>query len=247
MTAEPTLIHSVVRALRLLEFVADEDRPVPAKRLAHLSEIPLPTAYHLLRTLVHEGYLLRTDDGYVLGDVPARLAGEQESATVPWRVHRVVRTLHEDLGAPAYLAAYQDGEVDLLDIVDSPAAPRVDLWVGLQHSAHATALGKAVMSGLAHDDLIDYLTTHPMYDLTRRTRTTVRALLVDLDRPGPVVVDREEYALGTTCVAVPITSGDMIASLAVSVPSASADRILQDPTPLRRAARLVALAYSAGA
>lgn len=244
MTGEPTLITSVIRALHLLELVADEHRPVTAKRLAHLSGIALPTTYHLLRTLVHEGYLTRTDDGYIVGDVPARLAGGQEHGPVPRRVHQVMRTLHEDLKAPAYLAAYRDGEVDLLDIVDSPTAPRVDLWVGLQHSAHATALGKAVMSGLTHDDLIDYLTTHPMYDLTHRTRTTVRSLLVDLDEAGPLVVDREEYALGTTCIAVPITAGDVTASLAVSVPSAAADRVLQDPAPLRRAAQLVELAYA---
>ncbi|MCK6210871.1 helix-turn-helix domain-containing protein [Georgenia sp. EYE_87] len=76
MAAQPTLIHSVVRALNLLDAVGAAGGPVPAKRLARTVGLPLATTYHLLRTLVHEGYLARTPDGYVLGErVDALAAG----------------------------------------------------------------------------------------------------------------------------------------------------------------------------
>ena len=66
-SAEPTLIQSVQRALHLMEAVADSDGRATAKELARRTGLALPTAYHLLRTLVHEGYLRRLDDGcYVL-------------------------------------------------------------------------------------------------------------------------------------------------------------------------------------
>ena len=242
MGAEPTLIHSVIRALRLLELIADEGRPVTAKRLSRLADIPLPTTYHLLRTLVHEGYAKRVEGGYVLGDTPLLLARHKQATELPHRVRQVLKELHDDVGAATYVAAFRDGEVELVDIVDSPAAPRVDLWVGLQESAHATAVGKAVIGGLPPGQRIDYLVSHPMFDLTRHTHTTVRSLLVDLDEHPDVMVDREEYSVGTTCLALPVPAPDLHAAVAVSVPSTEVARKAQDLRPLRRAAHLLGLA-----
>lgn len=239
----PTLIGSVVRALSLLEAVAEHGRPAQAKTLARLTGIPLPTTYHLLRTLVHEGYLERTEDGYVVGDLPTHLALAGREASVTLRARRVLRTLHDDLGAAAYLAVVDDGEIELVDIVDSPAAPRTDLWVGLHDAAHATALGKAIIGALPEDERRAYLATHPMADLTPRTHTDARALLAELDEHPAVVVDSQEYSLGTTCVAVPVR-GRVVGAVAVSVPLAQQERVLGEAHALTRAANRLALAYA---
>ncbi|MEV8154761.1 helix-turn-helix domain-containing protein, partial [Streptomyces fradiae] len=58
-TTAPTLIGSVQRALRLLEAVGAHADGAPAKQLARETGLPLATAYHLLRTLTHEGYLVQ--------------------------------------------------------------------------------------------------------------------------------------------------------------------------------------------
>ncbi|RSS79228.1 winged helix-turn-helix transcriptional regulator [Streptomyces sp. WAC06614] len=63
----PTLIGSVQRALRLLEAMYAEGGAT-AKRLSRLTGIPLPTVYHLLRTLTHEGYVLREGGAFRLSD-----------------------------------------------------------------------------------------------------------------------------------------------------------------------------------
>lgn len=68
-TRKSTLIASVQRALRLMEAVAAHPGGAPAKQLARETGLPLATAYHLLRTLAHEGYAIRRPDGvWVLGD-----------------------------------------------------------------------------------------------------------------------------------------------------------------------------------
>ncbi len=65
---ETSLVRSLQRGLQIINVVA-ADGPLHAKRIARSLQLPLPTAYHLLRTLVHDGYLVRLDDGtYVLGD-----------------------------------------------------------------------------------------------------------------------------------------------------------------------------------
>ncbi len=70
----PTLIGSVQHALRLLEAVGAHHGGAPAKQLARETGLPLATAYHLLRTLVHEGYLRRQQGVFVLGEAAHRLA-----------------------------------------------------------------------------------------------------------------------------------------------------------------------------
>lgn len=238
MATQPTLIGSVVRALNLLDAVGASGAPVPAKKLAHAVDVPLSTAYHLLRTLVHEGYLVRTPAGYELGDRVDSLAG---GTAQPRRVRRILEQLHTEMDAAAYLSVLDDGEIRLVEIVDSPAAPRVDLWVGFHDAAHATALGKAVLSTLPENDRREYLLTHPLVDLTPRTVTSRRALERELDdAAGNLAVDHEEYALGTVCLAVPVPGSAR--AVAVSVPAHRGAVALADADALRRAARLVALA-----
>lgn len=244
MESEPTLIASVQRALNLLDVVGCADRPLSAKILARRAGLAQPTAYHLLRTLVHEGYLRKLEgEGYVLGDRVAVLAGRLSSpATRAARCRPILKELHDSLTAAAYLAVLQDGEITVVDIVDSPAAPRTDLWVGFHEAAHATALGKAVLSALDDDARAAYLADHDLPDLTPHTVTDPRALLRDLQAMRGYAFDHEEYALGTACVAMPVPSPSMVAAVAVSVPPRRTQRVLDHSDVLRRAALLVAYA-----
>lgn len=238
---QPTLISSVVRALSLLDAVGAEAAAAPAKKLARLTGLPLGTTYHLLRTLVHEGFLDRVEGGYVLGDRVDSLAQRRRGTDTGGRTHRVLRSLHDELGAAAYLSVLDDGCIRLVDVADSPEAPRTDMWVGFEHAAHATALGKAVLAALPHDTRRDYLASHPLVDLTPSTKTTRRQLLAELDHSPELTVDLEEYAVGVTCLAVPVPSRRIAAAVAISVPVAKKDQGAGREQALRRAAQLIAL------
>lgn len=243
MPTQPTFIRSVSRALSLLDAVGSATRPVPAKSLARQTGVPLPTTYHLLRTLVHEGYLRRTEAGYVLGDRADALAGRPAHCVVSVsHSHQVLQHLHDELRAAAYLSVLDDGEIRLVDVVDSPGAPRTDLWVGFHDAAHATALGKAVLSTLPEQTRREYVETHELPDMTRNTVTDPRVLLHELDSLSDYALDREEYAVGTACVAVPVPSTAFSAAVAVSVPATGLRRVIDRRDALRRAARLIAYA-----
>lgn len=245
MATEPTLIQSVMRALDLLDLVGGADGPMPAKKLARTIGLPLGTTYNLLRTLVHQGYLLREADGYLLGDQAGRLAGPQGAAVHRSRVRQILHGVHTDLRAAAYWAEYIDGSIRVVDIVDSPQAPRTDLWVGMQDAAHATALGKAVLSALPADQRRAFLTDHPLVDLTPRTLTDLRRLESQLAGASGGVLDDEEYNLGTVCLAVPARLAGRPGAVAVSVPPARLPQLLGRVSVLTRAARLLELAHSA--
>ena len=241
MAAGPTLIGSVQRALTLLNVVGEADRPLPAKTLARRTGQPLPTTYHLLRTLVHEGYLRRVEgQGYVLGDQVATLSGGVAGRTA--RVRPVLEGLHAELGAAVYLSVLDDGEIRLVDVVDSSAHPRVDLWVGFHEAAHATALGKAILSALDDAARRAYLADHDLPDLTPHTVTDRTTLLRQLTETSQYAVDQEEYSLGTACVAAAVPSPSTVSAVAVSVPARQLPDVLRHGDALRRAARLIAYA-----
>ncbi|MFI9808626.1 IclR family transcriptional regulator [Streptomyces sp. NPDC052301] len=226
----PTLITSVQRALRLLEAVSTHQNGAPAKQLARETDLPLATAYHLLRTLVHDGYVRKLDDGgFVLGDKLQALHTAGRDQVLLSRVRPALAALRDQLGAPAYLTFYEEGEIRVAEIVDGPRAPRVDLWVGFEDAGHATALGKSVLRELDDDARRDYLARHHLADLTPRTATSLPELLRRLDcaPADPAVTDLEEYALGTVCVAVPVHCGDILGSLGVSLPKEQQSRLAE--------------------
>lgn len=241
----PTLIASVRRALRLLEAVADHPNGAPAKQLARETGMPLATTYHLLRTLLYDGYLRRLDEGvYLLGDRVDGL-GRLSNQTLISRIRPALAAIRDELRAAAYLTLYSEGEIEVLDIVDGPHTPRVDLWVGFNDAGHATAIGKCVIGQLTTDERADYVDRHPLVGLTPNTATRAGELMRRISASPPYVWDREEFALGTTCVAVPVTGPGFHGSLGVSWPSRRtseiADRIDMLASAAGRVSRTVAI------
>ncbi|MEU2065147.1 IclR family transcriptional regulator C-terminal domain-containing protein [Streptomyces sp. NPDC013455] len=217
----PTLITSVQRAFRLLEAVSAHENGAPAKQLAREAGLPLATAYHLLRTLTHDGYLRKLDDGvFILGDRLTSLHAAGHTQALLSRVRPTLAALRDELSTAAYLTFYEDGEIRIADIVDGPRTPRADLWVGFEDAGHATALGKTVLRELDEEARRDYLSRHHLADLTPRTITSLTELIrrIEATPLAPAVTDLEEYALGTVCVAVPVYRGSTLGALGVSLP-----------------------------
>ncbi|MFF9849187.1 IclR family transcriptional regulator [Streptomyces litmocidini] len=227
-TAAPTLIGSVQRALRLLEAVASHAEGAPAKQLARETGLPLPTTYHLLRTLTHEGYLRRDKGVFVLGDAAVRLAGGGAVQNRRIKIEDSLARWRDEIGVPIYLAFYREGEVELVAVADTPSAPAVEEWADFRETAHAHAIGQCLLSQLDLKSRQDHLDRHPVEAITPytvRNRQVLLDRLGDLGRMEPLV-ERQEYALGTVCAAIPITAGSTAAAMAISLPLHQEERLL---------------------
>ena len=247
---QPTLIGSVQRALHLMEAVCNHPNGAPAKLLAREAGVQLGTAYHLLRTLVHEGYVARLHDGgYVLSDRVGSLLQHSRHQAALNRVRPALAALRDEARAAAYLCLYEDGEIVVREIADGPTTPRVDLWVGFHDAGHATALGKSVLASLDPEARSDYLARHGLPDLTPHTITDPDRLLRELAADGSdgLIMDHEEYSLGTACAAAPVGDGTAIGAVALSMPVSRVRALEQGGDTLRRTAARVsrALALSA--
>ncbi|WP_280673941.1 helix-turn-helix domain-containing protein [Kitasatospora sp. MAA19] len=232
----PTLIGSVQRALRLLEAVGGFRQGATAKQLARAAGLPLGTAYHLLRTLTHEGYLRRVDGRFVYGESVDGIGRAEGRQTDRYDLRARMQRLRDDVGAAVYFALYRDGEIHVVDIVDDPGRPAVEPWADLRATAHAHAIGQCLLGQLPEEERRDHLARHPPTGLTPSTLTSGAAVLRRLAslRPTMPVLERQEYALGTVCAAVPITIGPVVATIALSLPVEQADRLTVAAGQLRR-------------
>ncbi|MFE2582157.1 IclR family transcriptional regulator [Streptomyces sp. NPDC059378] len=227
-SATTTLIGSVQRAMRLLECVAAHEHGAPAKQLARETGLALPTAYHLLRTLVHEGYLRRDKGLFFLGEAAERLGGSGATQKRRSTVADLLAQWRDAIGAPVYYAVYRGGEIEMLCVSDTPGNPAVEEWADFRETGHAHAIGQCLLAQLDDEARRDHLDRYPVRSLTPYTVHDNRTLLRRLERLrrlGPVT-ERQEYALGAVCAAIPITLGTTAAAMAISLPAHQADRLL---------------------
>ncbi|GGT24932.1 transcriptional regulator [Streptomyces atratus] len=207
----------------------------PAKQLAREAGLPLPTAYHLLRTLTHEGYLRRENGVFLFGTAAERLVDEGSLQNRRSRMTELLSRWRDTIGAPVYCAVYREGEIELIAVADNPATPAVDEWASFRETGHAHAIGQCLLSQLDEKAREDHLDRHPVRPLTRysvRDRSAFLERLRSLERMEPVI-ERQEYALGTVCAAIPITAGFTAAAMAISVPLEQEDRLLPAVEQLR--------------
>lgn len=207
----------------------------PAKQLAREAGLPLPTAYHLLRTLTHEGYLRRENGVFLFGAAAERLVGEGSPQIGHSRMTESLGRWRDTIGAPVYCAVYREGEIELIAVAENPATPAVDEWASFRETGHAHAIGQCLLSQLDEKAREDHLDRHPVRPLTRysvRDRPTFLERLRSLERMEPVI-ERQEYALGTVCAAIPITAGFTAAAMAISVPLEQEERLLPAVEQLR--------------
>jgi IclR family acetate operon transcriptional repressor len=217
----PTLIRSVRRAAMMLEFLARKPTGSTATETARALGIPVPTAYHLLNTLLAEG-LLSKDGGrrYQLGPKVGLLAEAfLAQVSAPEYLVNRVRDLADRTGETAYLSAWRNGDALVLAIIEGRRAVRVaSLHLGYSGVAHARASGKVLLAFAPPGTLEEYLRSHLIEARTDHTLSGEDQLRAELEEARRVryALDEEGFAEGVACVAAPVADGSI--AIGVSAP-----------------------------
>ncbi|MEU3374816.1 IclR family transcriptional regulator C-terminal domain-containing protein [Streptomyces sp. NPDC006660] len=246
---EPTApFHSVHYVLRVLEAISRHGGGVTDVQIAR--ETGLPTAHlaSMLLMLRREGYVEQVADGaYVIGDSMVLLgSGAARKEALESKIQDTLTSLRDSVGAAVYISRYIDGEVKITQYADGPCAPKVNEWVDFKSAAHASAVGKCLLTQLDQNGRRDHLSRHKIARLTSRTITSEKVLFSKLDsQPATVpVLDLQEYAVGTVCAAVPLTAGSAVGCLALSLPIEHAHRLRAAAATLNRRAAPVVLSLA---
>jgi len=220
------LLGTVQRALRVLDYLAEAPGSIPIKTIAAELDLNISSAYHVLNTLLVEGYVARDErsGAFGLGSKAARLGDAYRRA---WPELPVVRDIIRDLGAGmnenAYLAVVEGDRVIIADIIESQQRVRIaGLARGYGANLHARALGKAVLAQWDESAVRAHFAAFPPERCTERTIVAHDAIATELElvRRRGYAEDLEEYCEGVCCIGAPIfRDGCVFGALSVSIPT----------------------------
>jgi IclR family transcriptional regulator, acetate operon repressor len=241
-------VLSVVKAMQLLVRIGEAPDGLPVVDAAREIGIPLTTAYHLVNTMLSEGFLSRDSSRrYMLGPKVATLVAAYERGGPSEYLLDEVKRLAENTGETAYLSTWRDNQVVALATIEGSNAVRVGgaIHTELRGFEHARAAGKAMLAFLPPQDLDSFLDGRELKAATANTVTNPLALRDQLEavREQGYATELAEFTEGVGCVAAPILQGrTCIGCFTISAPI---DRFNRDRDILVEAALKAASRHSA--
>lgn len=217
-------VRSVIRALSLLDILAQSRTERPLCDIAQAAELPSSTVHRLLNNLVRLRYVTqnRVTANYALGEnliLLGRKAEQQHDVrhlARPW-LEKLAEETHETVN----LTAMVGDSVVQLDHVDSPSILRVAWDSGQRFPLYCSASGKVFLAYSPKCDQI--LETIERRPYTKRTIVDSEQLRAELDmvRQRGYAIDDAEREEGVRCVAAPNydARGSVVAAISISGPS----------------------------
>ncbi len=224
-TNELEFSQTVLKALMVLECVADADQPLSAAEVAKLCKISRPTAYRLLSTLAVRDYVTQVNGSYFrLGNQALSLSKKLlDSIDLTELARPYMRKLGDLTNETVYLSTLDGTAILYIAKIESTQAIRTSCIIGTRNNLYSTSMGKAVLAFLPADEqawLIEQIEFKP---LTPKTIVNRAALVQELTkiRIQKYAIDDEENELGVRCVGAAIfdRSGHVIAAISVSAPA----------------------------
>jgi DNA-binding IclR family transcriptional regulator len=217
-------VQSVARAAAILFAVAGDEHGLSRKDISGATGLSTQTTYHLLHTLSQAGLVTRGDNGhYVLGLRVGSLAeGFRRQLGGASQVAALVRAIARETGETTYAAKWINGEVVSVDLVRGRHhIQALELPPGFAEDAHARAGGKVLLAFATDEMREEYFRTHALRRRTPNTTTSVKALNAQFEaiRSQHHAVENEEFALGLSCVGVPLDKGISPYAIGVSAPT----------------------------
>jgi IclR family KDG regulon transcriptional repressor len=217
-------VRAVERAAQILTSLDDRHPERTLAEIARVTGLPKSTAYRILVTLDHCGFVERTSDGqrYRLG---VSLAALGLTALRRLSIRREARPHMERLvgrfNETCSLGILDQGSVLDIEVIHDDHLLTVASEVGGRLPLHATASGKAFLAFLPPEDVGSVLGA-PLKAYTENT-TTSRAQLreeLDLVRQRGYALDAEENEIGVQAVSAPIldAGGEAVAVLSIPGP-----------------------------
>lgn len=212
-------------AHKVVQFLEQHRVGVTAKQIAAAIGLSASAMAPIMAMLCEEEFALAVASN-VYGPGPA-LDRLSSPGGLSLQLQHTLDLARDTVGAAVYLSRYAEGEVVITQVADGPLAPRVNEWVDFRYAAHASAVGKCLLTQLPHDLREDHLARHGTARLTRHTITNRERLNHTLDgiAPGQPVYDVREYASKIVCGAVAASTEQEAGSLAVSMPASKAHRL----------------------
>lgn len=218
-------VQTAARTIAILQAVSRAGGDgISAKALSEELRLPRQVVYHLVHTLIQVKVLRRAQGtNLVLGlGVAPLVQGFHTQMSASGFLTRCAKAAANETGESAYVSGWLDGEIVVLATARGNAPIQAaEVPQGTTGFAHARASGKLLLAMCSPAELDAYLDAHKLASRTPNTIVSRAALLTELDeiRARGVSYDREEFALGLSCMAVPLGPAPSQLVLGVSAPT----------------------------
>jgi DNA-binding IclR family transcriptional regulator len=241
-------IESVDRTLRLLAHLAERTELKLSEVRSYL-EIGQSTAHRLMAMLVYRGFAVQDPESRVYRAGPALFEISRAAGTfgIGHNTRPILDWLADQSGETAHFGVLSGTEVRYIDVVESVSVLRVTGRVGRLNPAHATSLGKAMLSTFDDAHVREQYAEREMSAPTQRSITDVDRLVAELaaTRARGWARNRAEMQLGVCSVGVAVVhpTHGVLGGFSIATPQARSTTALEKAHAelLRRAAtRLLA-------
>jgi len=220
------MTKSAIRALQLLELLAEGGRPLSHAEICDALAVPKSSLTDLLAAMMARHYISRagdTGERFTLGPGVLPLAGALLRQTdIVVLAQPVLASLVLKTGESAALVVRSSDEALVIARVASHHPVAYAVQIGNRAPLYATAAGKALLAATPDPERERYLKSHPLKALTVHTITDRDILRQQLNAiaAGAVAIGREELFEGvvTLALAVHDANGHAVASLSIGMP-----------------------------
>ncbi|WP_102142578.1 IclR family transcriptional regulator [Mycobacterium hubeiense] len=172
--------------------------------------LPRSSTHRILNQLHDAGLLHHRPDGYCVASSPLPLTRMVDHSQLRGVAAPTLERLHADTALVVHLGVLVGADVVYLDKVSSGQGVVVPTRVGGHTPAHASALGKAMLSQIPAES-VDAIVADPLRKCTPATIADLSMLHQELaqirSRHG-LAYDNEELTVGLSSVAAPIRTAD---------------------------------------
>ena len=238
------LVPALARGLQLLMQFNRNDRELSGAELARRLDLPRASVFRMLYTLEASGFVERSSDGasYKLSLGVLRLGFELLASMELTELGRpIIETLRDRTGESAHIMVRDGREVVCIAKAPGPNAVFHAIQVGARLPAHATVLGRLLLSDLDMAGLSALYPETPLPSYTSRTPTTLAQLkkLIDETRNQGYAISQGGFEASISTIAAPVRNDAGLVSATVSISMATPS------IPTERLASLTAMVQDA--
>jgi DNA-binding IclR family transcriptional regulator len=217
-------ITSLEKGIKVLELLADQNALTVSEVGVGLGT-HRAAAHRFLATLRDLGYVEKNSDNRY--QLTFRILEMGEKVTRRFEIRQEARKFMQELSKhfkeTVNLGLWDGFEILHLDKIDSLEILKIDAPLWSKTPAYCTALGKAILAHLTHEELNDYMKRVRLIAHGPNTIVSKKDLRLELQKTCErgYAIDNQELAQSLCCVAAPIFNhaGRVRYAISISYPS----------------------------
>jgi DNA-binding IclR family transcriptional regulator len=216
-------VKVVERCFQILDLAAVLDRPLTSQDVCGHLKINSNMAFRLLSTIVNSGYMVK-DEASGQFAVSLKVLRLTRTSLLSQEIRKITMPYlellwHQFPKANLNMAVYYEGEILVLDRIDSLSLPRTYFTPGKTVPFHCTGLGKILTSELPGPVLDGLIKEKGLNAYTPQTISDAEVFKQELAkvRKEQCARDRGEFLPNDNCNAAPIRNQNGVIVAAISL------------------------------